>query len=182
MQDIRHGELDGLDLAGRERHTLIEALPVAAAEGLAAHELLVAAHLHASGIRIRIREVVRIDIDELDDEIGIGAGGGGVEDGLDRAGDGQVFLEHIAFVDQHIGALRGEALIGDHVVARHAQLNGVEIGHGTAGIADVFIDGVVVGRSFKGELAAGAEVERLLARLLGRPGVKAAPLIRAGLE
>lgn len=56
---------------------------------------------------------LRVDVDQLDDEVGIGAGGGGVEGGGDGAGDDDIMIERRALKGEDVGAMLDEALIGD---------------------------------------------------------------------
>ena len=65
--------------------------------------------------RVLLR-VLRIDVDQLDDEVAVGAGGGGEELGGDLAGDDDVVIERRAHIGQHVGAMIDEALVGDFPV------------------------------------------------------------------
>ena len=71
VRDIGQGEGDPVGPPGFEGHWLFEALAVLAAEGLAAHQLLIAAHRQRGGGPRRCA-ASGIDIDQLDHEIGIG--------------------------------------------------------------------------------------------------------------
>ncbi len=79
-------------LARREWLGLGEAVAELAADRLAAHQLLIAAHVDAFRVRRWIGIIVRVDVDQFDDEIGIRAGGGYAQDRRDRARDGDVVI------------------------------------------------------------------------------------------
>jgi len=89
MEDVRHVVFELDKLVGRQRFGVFEALPEAAAERLAADQLLVAAHLDASRIGRRVGGIGGIDVDQLHDPVGVRAGGGGVEAHADGSGEGK---------------------------------------------------------------------------------------------
>ena len=55
-------------------------------------------------------------------------------------------VERRAFVDQHVGPARGEALILDHVLARHPELDLIDVRDRVCRVADVFVEGSVIRR------------------------------------
>ena len=55
-------------------------------------------------------------------------------------GDGDVVIERLGLIDQHVGAPRSKALVGGHVVARHSGADITDHGHGLVRIADVFVE------------------------------------------
>ena len=107
-------------LPGVNGSGFLEAVAEFAAERLAAHQLLIAAHVDSGWIGIGIGIIGGIHVDQLDDEIGIGAGGGDATARRDRAGDGDVVFQRLGLIHQHVGAPGGEALIVGHVIAGHA--------------------------------------------------------------
>src|SRR5690606_2762780 len=72
--------------------------------GLSAHEFL---HRRPAALRGPL-------VDDLHDEIGVGARGGYVEDDAHGSAYGHGALKHIAAVRQHVGTLGSEALVGRH--------------------------------------------------------------------
>ena len=80
LEDIEKLEFHLVWLAGLKWHGVLEALAELTAEGLASHKLFITAHLYPGGIRIGIRLIPWVNVNELDDPIGIGAAGGDVED------------------------------------------------------------------------------------------------------
>ena len=74
VAQIRHRVLD-LRLPWRDRLGLRKAVAELAAEDLATRQLLVTAPVDAGRIRVGVREVLGIHIDQLHDEIGVGPGG-----------------------------------------------------------------------------------------------------------
>ena len=127
-------------------HELRSWNPKLGAEGLAAHHHLVALHedgrsagdalafLLLAGLFV----VLGVDVDELDDEVGIGAGGGDLQARLDGADDGDVFSERRGLVDEDVAAMRGEALILVHVALRNVGAGDVgDERYRMRGIADV---------------------------------------------
>ena len=66
-------------LAGLKRHRILKTLSEFPAKGLSTNKLLVAAHAHTLRVRVRVRIIPRINIDELDDPVGVRAGGGDVQ-------------------------------------------------------------------------------------------------------
>ena len=63
-------------------------------------------------------------------------------DGVIGPAIGDVVIERLRFVDQHIGPRGGEALIVGHVVAGHAQPGAISPmdGHRLGGIAQVLVE------------------------------------------
>ena len=109
---------------------------IAAAKDLFVGHELVAAHRWV-GI------VVGILVDELDDHVVVGAGGGGEDVGDDLAGDDQVLLEHRQLPDGDVFAIGDEALVfGEPVEPLRALAVGgldgaMAIRDGVGGIADI---------------------------------------------
>ena len=95
--------------------------------------------------------VVPVDIDQLDDPVGIRARRRDVELDRDRPGEGEFLLENIGLVDENVGPARGEALIGAHVLRRHECADLVVVRHRPGRIADVLVERV---RSLNGRLLA----------------------------
>lgn len=123
-----------------------------------------------------------VDVDELDNPIGVGARGRDVEFRPDWSGNRKVFVEHARLVDQHVGPTAGGPLVIDHVVVRHPDGGPVEEGNGLGRVADVLVvAGVRAGR-LPTQAASGAEIERPGLRLLGWPGGQTPPGIGARLE
>ena len=65
--------------------------------------------LGVPGVLLRI---LRIGVDQLDDEVGIGPGGGGEEVRGQLTGHGQIVLQRCAYERQHVGPPIDEALVG----------------------------------------------------------------------
>ena len=74
----------------------------------------VLARLRSSfGIPIVFLHIVRINVNQLDDEIAVAAGSRSEEFGSEWAGDGEVVVEPSTDVAQNVGAMIDEALIGN---------------------------------------------------------------------
>jgi len=90
--------LDGFDLARHERFGLFIAVAELATQRIAAHQLLEAAEAHcgraniAAPLGCRAWEAGRVDIDQLDDPVGVGATGRHEQLGRDRPGNRHVFF------------------------------------------------------------------------------------------
>jgi len=69
VEDIGHPKLDCCDLAGDKRLRIGKTVPIFATERLPSYQLLKSTH----SSDLRVRRLVRINIDELNDEIGIGS-------------------------------------------------------------------------------------------------------------
>ncbi len=93
-------------LPGSSGFGLFEAVAEFGAERLAAHQLLVAAHLQLVGVGLGVRVVVGVDVDQLDHEVGVGAGRAHPQGGGDRTADREVVVELFGLVDQDVGPLR----------------------------------------------------------------------------
>ena len=133
-------------LPGVSGFRLLPAVAELGAHGLAAQQLLVAAHVQRRRIEhalvgppgiFRVGIVFRIDVDQLHVEVGVGAGAGDLELRRDGAGDGDVFGQHVGLVDQHVGPVAGEALVVHHVALRHGVGGVSDEGHGMRRVADV---------------------------------------------
>ena len=189
--DVGHAEIDRLDLARCERLRLLETVAELAAQGIAAHQLLVAGHgkgrfldigARTVGLASR-RVVVGIDVDQFHDPVGIGAAGGDEQARFHRPAQGHVFFQRFAAVGQHVGAARGKALVAHHVFLGHADGRIAGVRHRLARIGHVFVEAVAAGRRLlPRQGAVGAQVQGARLRLLRWPGRVLAPDIAAGLE
>ncbi len=103
VAEVGNLELDLRQFSGRERLGFLEAVAELAAKHIAAHELLIAAHRDVGWVRLWVGEVAGVNINELDDPIRVRAGRGDVERGLERAGEGEVFLQGFGFIHEHVG-------------------------------------------------------------------------------
>jgi len=139
MQRVRKSELHFGHFSGLEWLVLLEAIPELATEDIPSDELLVAAHLYLGGVRIEVGEVIRINIDHLHDPIGIGTGSGDVEFHLYWTCDCQIVLHDAGLVDEHIGATRGEALIGRHIFLGHTNRRFVDVWDWLCRVTDILI-------------------------------------------
>ncbi len=184
--------LDGLDLARHEWFGLFIAVAELAAQRIAAHQLLEATQAYrgradiAAPLPCRAREAGRVDIDQLDDPVGIGPTRGDEQLGRDRPGNRHILFQHGALVHQHVGPRGGKALVRHHVFARHAQRRVADVRHRARRVGHVFIEtgarGRGRGRLLPAQRAIGAEVQRARLRRFRRPGVVLAPDIRPRLE
>ena len=121
---------------------LLEALAEAAAKHLVRHHQLIAAHGGSGCV------LLRIDIDQLDDPVAIGPGGGGEDMGHDIARHGDVFRQRFRFPRKHVGPQIDESLILDQprspsgtppISRPHGR---VTIRHGVCRIGDVGVEGL----------------------------------------
>src|SRR5882724_12037511 len=69
VKHIRHGEFNFRGLSGFEGRGLLEAVAEFAAENIAPHELLIAAHPNMSGIWIRIGKIIGVNVYDFHDPI-----------------------------------------------------------------------------------------------------------------
>src|SRR5580698_11228715 len=99
MADVRHDIFDPGALAGLERIGLREAIAKLAADRLATHQLLITRHVDAFRIRRGIWVIVRIDIDQFDDEIGIRTGGRYAQHRGDWTRYRDVVIQRLGLVD-----------------------------------------------------------------------------------
>ena len=85
VEEIGHGEVDFGLLARRQRLGLLPTIAELGAEGFAAQQLLIAAHVQRRRVQnalvaaarvLRVGIVFRINVDQLDVEIGVRAGTG----------------------------------------------------------------------------------------------------------
>src|SRR5271170_3723920 len=102
MADVRHDIFDPGALAGLERIGLREAVAKFAADRLATHQLLITRHVDALRIRRGIGIIVRIDIDQFNDEIGIRTCGRYAKNRGDWTRYGDVAIQRLGLVDEHI--------------------------------------------------------------------------------
>ena len=80
---VRHLIGDPGNFVGLEGFGLVITIAEAAAKNFAANQLLVISQMHVLGIAFVVGVIAGIDVDEFDDEIRIGAGGGDEEFWLD---------------------------------------------------------------------------------------------------
>ena len=122
--EVGHGEIHFGHLAGRECLGLLPAVAELSAHRLAAKQLLVAAHAQRRRIDhplarraacVRVGIVIRINIDQLHDEIGICSRRRYFELWRDRTGNGYIFRQRVGLVDEHVLPCRGEPLVIDHI-------------------------------------------------------------------
>src|SRR5439155_13640836 len=132
--------------------------------------------LNARSVRSGVWIVAGVNVDQFDHPIRVSAGGGNLQRGGDRAGDGDVLFQHVGLIDQHVGTRRSKALVVEHVFARHSNGDVRNKRDGLGRVADVFVKraGVVAGR-LEWKPSAAVEVERLFARVFRRPDIIAAP-------
>ena len=159
---------------------LLKAVAKAGPERLAAHQGLLAAGVALALFHVH---VVRVDVDQLDHEIGVAAAAADKQVGLHRAGQRQVAAEHLALVDQHVRPARRKALVRRHVLAAPALGNFGGVGHRLGRVADVFVKqrlGCL--RRLETEPPVGLEVQGRRARLFRWPAVETAPAVGPGLE
>src|ERR1700676_2721955 len=95
----------GRHFAWRKRLRFLEGIAKTAAEDLVGNHQLEAGKLPI------FRKLLRIHVDQLDDPIAIGAGGGSEELGSDLAGEGDVFLEFAGLPGEHVVAAIDKALV-----------------------------------------------------------------------
>ena len=191
----------GVDLfhfAGSEGFGLFEAVAELAAEGLAAHELLISAHgewwrrhvvsgpvdvFWTGRVQLAVGIVGGIDVDELHIEVRICSAGRNEKSWRDRTRDGHVFLQNRSLIHQHIGAARGETLIGKHIFLWHIQRDVIDERYRFGRIADIFIERRRVGcRRVEREPAISAEIQCFRFGIFRRPGRVLSPDVAASLE
>src|SRR5690349_913323 len=115
--DIRHGEMNRLDASRCERFRMFKAVPEFTAKWFSAHELLITAHLRICRPGLRVWEVIRININQLDNEIRIRSRRGDVKSRRDRSREPSVFFEGLCQIRQNISAARSETLVRHHIGA-----------------------------------------------------------------
>ena len=130
VRDLVDVESDLGRLAGYQWLGFFIAVAELTPEDFRSHEALI-----ASGIRVCLDAVLfaREDVDELYDEIGVGAGRGKPDVRFQPAGDGQRIGERFGLVDEDVGALRGEALVGDDIGVIAAAMDAVDIRYRVGG-------------------------------------------------
>ncbi len=96
--------------------------------------------MDAARVWLGIGIVVRIHVNQFDNEIGVGAGGRDAQHRRDRAGDGEVVFQWLGFVSEHVGAPGGESLVVCHVIAGHALADFARHRHRFGRVADVFVE------------------------------------------
>jgi len=145
---------------------------------------LVASHADVRGIILGFGCIVGVDVDHLDDPIGVSPRRRDIELGLDRPSDRQVIRERFARIDKDIRSRGGEPLVFDEIVpvVSSGGLHG--IGHRFGGIADILVEAGVRGipHRSEGQPAVVCEEQRLLFRVRRRPNLVVPPLVGAGLE
>jgi hypothetical protein len=180
---VGDGEGHARDFARREGFRAFEAIAVAPAQDVAAHQHLVAAHGHLPGVGGVARQLVGKHVDELHHVVGIGAGGAHPEVDLQRPGEGDAFGEYVRLVDHHIGPAGGEALVVGHVLAGAAQVHVFGIGHGAVGVGDVLVvAGARDRRWCKRQATTGLQVEARFGGFCRWPVAERVPFVAAGDE
>ena len=188
---VGHGEIHFGHLAWRECLGLLPAVAELSAHRLTAKKLLVTSHAQRRRIDhplarraacVRVGIVIRIDIDQLHHEIGIGARGRDFQLWRDRTGNRDVFRQRLGLVDEHVGPCRGEALVVDHVALWNCVGYISNEGYGMRRIAHIGVGAFARSRRIERQLAAGVEVEHARFGLRRRPRIVLAPHIRAGFE
>src|ERR1700676_3080244 len=198
MVHILHVESDLFHLARSKRFRLFETVTELPAEWLPTHQLLVSAHverwrrhvrprlvflLRFSLIKLAVRIVRRINIEQLHIPIGIGSAGRHKKSREDRSRNGHIFLQHGCFVHQNIRSAVRKPLIREHVFLRDGGRSVIYKRHGLRWIAHVFIESAGIGsRWIEGKPATRTEIERLRLGLLRRPCRVSSPHIRSSLE
>ena len=141
-----------------------EGLSKPGSHDFAAHELLVAAHVHVPVRMIRaVRLVMRVDVDELHDEVGVRSGAAHFEPRGDLAAERHVFAKRLRLERQHVTAGAEAALIVAHVLIQHAVLDGRPVaptGHRLRGIALVLAVRACFARRGRGKRAIRVEIVR----------------------
>src|SRR6266566_472136 len=184
-------------LVGREGAWLLEALVVAAATDLHGDRELVAVHgsrvLAGGGPRVRVPavrlRVLRIDVDQLDDEVGVAAGGRCEQVGSHLARDREVVLERRAHEREDVRPPVHEALVlylpGAPVAAGvRGRDRAAPVGHGMRRIRDVLAvrradGGGGGGGPVEREGPVGVQIQARRLRLRRRPRRVGPPTVRA---
>ena len=150
MAHVIQGEAHPGGLVWLERLGMLPTLTKTPAHRLTAHQRL----LPTSILLVVRRQLAGIDVDHLDHPVGVLATGGNPKRNLERTGHGQVLLERLALIHQHVGTARCKALILGHIILglAHAGIVG-RIGHRTSRIADELVM-PLGGHRFLGQLAA----------------------------
>ncbi len=145
VKDVLQLIVDRRGLAGHEWLWRDVSVAPARAKDIALHELLEARELLArerrdGGRNVGVRRhAVRIDVDHLDDEVGVGAGGRDLERHADLSGEREIVLERRRLIDEHVGTRRGEALILGRIVAEVSERQRVRVRHRLGRIAHVAV-------------------------------------------
>ena len=106
VRHVLHVECHLRDLARREGLRVGEAVAELAAHHLAPDELLEAAHgVVAVLVRQLARRVGGVHVDQLDDQVGVGAGGFEEQRGEQVARECEVFRQLVGCEHQHVGAV-----------------------------------------------------------------------------
>ena len=173
--------------AGHERLGLLEAVAELAAERLAAHELLVAAHLDrvgperwpAGAPRAQPAPGSRSDTRRSASRRSRRRCRSSRRAAAPRPGRRRSGRRRAPASGRRARrAVGGEALVLGHVVGRHARRGVADVRHRARGIADVLVEQAVSGRRRPRQRAAGVEVERRRLQVLRRPGVEPPELVR----
>ena len=113
----------------------------------------------------------------------VGAARRDAEARADRPGGPHVLRQRLGLVDEHVRSPRGEALVGHHVLALHADRDVLDVRHGLRRVGHVLVVDVArVRRRLAREPAGRGQVERERLRVPRWPGVQLVPLVAAGLE
>src|SRR5277367_2869112 len=188
-EDVVHGgQAEAIEqrLIGHDGFGMPEAGAVAAAENVERNGEFVATH---DGLR---GHSARVDVDELDDPIAVGAAGGGVEIHFRHAADANGCSKRFGFVGEYVLAAIYETLIVDEPAAPRVAIITYDrasfVWHGRGWIGNIFVELSCCRceRSFKRQSAVRGEIQR--ARFIGaalctteRPGFEAVPMIFAGV-
>ena len=186
---VGQGEAVQQRFIGHDRLGGIEVLAISAAEDVGGDHQLVAAHGGLAG------DFVGIDVNQLDDPIGVAAAGRGDEVGDGLAADLHGFGQHLRGEGHDVGAAGGFALVVDQplgpresVAVAHRLMGAGAIRDRLRRVGDVFLECSVAGfRGGEVELEAGVEVQRgqanlVIAGVAGGPGRQLTPGVGAGLE
>lgn len=139
----------------------------------------VAAHEHpAAGLRI----VVGKNVDQPDDKIGVGGRKDHLQLDIDGSREGHIPVERLGDEGQHIGTVRHEALVGEHILFGAAFAEGFDIGHRVGRIGRIGGGGAFGRRAAGFETSAVGEVEGELTRFARRPAVESMPAVVARRE
>ena len=119
VRDVLETEADRSWLVGHEWLGRGKTVAKPATHHIAADKLLVATQWNRWAPDAGSREVGGVNVNQLDDPVGIRSGRRDKKTNLNRSHQRQVPFQRGGLVDQHVGPARGEPLILDHVVAVH---------------------------------------------------------------
>src|SRR6202522_4487433 len=140
--NVQQREVDARGLTGLHGGRLAEASAKFAPHDIAAHEFLKGSHVRRyrcdSGTRWSA-DVFGMDVDELDDPIGVRSARRDDKPRLDRTNHSDVFGERSALIRQNIRPVRRKSLILSHVVFIHVKPTIGNEGDWMLWIADIFV-------------------------------------------